>query len=110
MPVGRNDGGRAKRRRVGRTVTDAEGGRYRVVTRYGRPGRRTQIPSAAREVTIEPLRDGSAVRITYLRPLREIPFEDESADGRGEDGTDGVGREGVGWNGADADADVRYIN
>lgn len=105
MPVGHNVGGRGKQRRVGRTVTGAEGGRYRVVTRYKRPGRRTEIPPAARGVSVESLGDGSAVRITYLRPLREIPFENESADGDGENSADSHGR-----NGAGADADVRYIN
>lgn len=96
----------AGRRPTGRTVTDAEGGRYRVITRYERPGRRVQLPPAARGVSVEPLRDGSAVRITYLRPVREVPFVDGDADrdAGGDSGVDGAHGDGT------ADASVSYIN
>lgn len=52
--------------------------RYRVVTLFRRPGQRCEIPSHAHDVSIDPLPDGSAVRIQYRKPLRKIPFESDT--------------------------------
>lgn len=50
------------------------GTNYRVVSEVRSNGDLLDVPSDAEDVSIEPLDRPGAVRITYLKPVREITF------------------------------------
>lgn len=49
---------------------------YRVVSAVTRHGERITIPDDARNVSVQQLGRGGAVRVTYLTPVYEVPFGD----------------------------------
>lgn len=58
------------------------GRNYRVVSEIRSDGDLLSVPSNASNVSVEPLGRPGLVRVTYLKPVREIQFveSDEDAD------------------------------
>ncbi|QLG61417.1 hypothetical protein [Halorarum salinum] len=58
------------------------GSSYRVVSEVRADGDLLDVPSGARDVTVEPLGRPGMVRVTYLKPVREIAItgSDDDAD------------------------------
>ncbi|WP_313694306.1 hypothetical protein [Halorarum halobium] len=57
---------------------------YRIVSEVRSNGDLLDVPTDAHDVTIEPLNRPGVVRVTYLKPVREIAItadEDASDDG-----------------------------
>jgi hypothetical protein len=53
---------------------------YRVVSEVRSDGDLLDVPTDAQDLTVEPLGHPGMVRVTYLKPVREIAFTDGGAD------------------------------